>query len=222
MKRILALTIIFIFALSAGCAHIQDDSTRTKAEGTAVGAAGGAAVGAAAGLIAGGGNWKKALVGAAIGAVIGAIAGYAYGDHVASKKKEYATEEDWLNACIAEAQKVQQETAQYNTALAGEIQTMQAETDMLLERYAARQVEGQALESAKEKVDGKQKEAQEKLERVKFEVECQQKAVEQVSGDGQKAQLEKLEQEKAALQKELAQLEAHTSSLASLSSRMTV
>ena len=93
----LAVTLTFA---GTGCSNIHDDSTRTKTEGTLVGGGIGAALGALfGGLI--GGNGKGALIGAGIGAGIGSLAGFFVGKHVADKKAEYASREDWLDDCIA-------------------------------------------------------------------------------------------------------------------------
>jgi hypothetical protein len=211
---------VAVLIMSAGCAHIKDDTQRTQAEGAAVGAVGGAILG---GLLAvATGNVRHIAAFAATGALLGGGIGLAYGNHVASKKKEYAQQEDWLDACVAEAEKVNQETAQYNATLAGEIQALETETNNLLAAYQEKKAEQQQLLAAKEKVDQKHKQAQDRLARVKFELECQQKVAEQVTGDQQKDRLAKLDQEKQTLQKQIEQLEAHTSSLASMSARMTV
>ncbi len=220
MKRFVALLMVLVFTLSAGCAHIQDDTQRTQAEGAAIGAVGGAILG---GLLAVATGNTRHLVGImAAGALLGAGAGYVYGDHVASKKKEYAQQEDWLDACLAEAKKVNQEAAQYNASLEKEVQTLEAETESMLTAYQSKKIEKEQLLTVKQKVDQQLKQAQDRLARVKFELESQQKVAEQVEGDQQKARLEQLDQEKQALIKQVEQMEAHTRSLASMSARMTV
>ncbi len=99
-----------------GCAT---DQQRTKAQGAGLGAAAGAAVGTAIGAVAGG--KEGALKGALIGGGIGLIGGYAYATHVANLKAQYVKEEDYLDACITSAEKVNQETRQYNAYLESEI-----------------------------------------------------------------------------------------------------
>lgn len=220
MKKFLASMMILVIVVSTGCANIQDDTQRTQAEGAVIGAVGGLIVG---GLLAvATGNTRHLATFAAAGALLGGGAGMIYGNHVASKKKEYAQQEDWLNACIAEAQKVNQEAAQYNAALDGEIQALDMETNAILSAYQSQKIEKENLEEAKNKVDQKLKQAKDRLARVKFELDSQQKVAEQVTGDQQKAKLEQLDQEKLAMQKQIEQLEAHTTSLASMSARMTV
>jgi len=108
-------------AMLASCANIQDDQDRTRAEG----ALGGAVLGGIAGAVIGnqdrhhghGHSWA----GAATGAAIGATAGLAYGDYVARKKANYARTEDWLNACIDEAEQTNKRAVAYNDKLSSQI-----------------------------------------------------------------------------------------------------
>lgn len=219
MKKSVIILIVLITAL-AGCAT-TDDGKRTQAEGTAVGAGGGALVGALLGAAIGG-NSSSALLGAAIGAAAGGAAGYAYGTHVASQKEKYASEEDWLDQCIASARKVNQETAAYNQSLADQLKTLDAETARLAAAYEKKQAKAAQLEAEKEKIDAAQKEAAEKLKRAKFELESQQKALAQVDEKGSAQQAEQLNVEIGRLNRQIAELEAHTDTLASLSARMAV
>ena len=77
----------------------------------------------------GAGGSDAAWIGAAVGAGVGGAAGFAYGSHVAKEKAKYASQEDWLDACIASAEKVNRENRAYNAALEKEIQALSAETD---------------------------------------------------------------------------------------------
>ena len=56
------------------------------------------------------GGTKGAVIGAGAGAVAGGAAGYLYGTHVANRKKEYAREEDYLDALVVNAQQVNDRT----------------------------------------------------------------------------------------------------------------
>lgn len=218
MKRIM-VSIIALAMVVSGCAGMSD-SNRTKAEGTAVGAGGGALLGAVIGGLAGGSD--GALIGAAVGAGTGAAVGYAYGTHVAKQKEKYAKTEDWLDACIASAEQVNQETRAYNLALETDIQTLQAETDSLTIAYAQKKVKKSALQKEKSKIDTKLAEANKKLDRSKFELENQQLATADARKGGQTQQADKLDQEIAQLKETVAELEAQTQSLASMSARMAV
>lgn len=107
-------------SMLASCANIQDDQTRTRAEG----AGAGAVLGGIAGAIIGNNSGHHAWEGAFIGAAAGGAAGLAYGDYVARKKANYASREAWLNACIDEAEKVNAHAVAYNDRLSNQIASL--------------------------------------------------------------------------------------------------
>lgn len=220
MKRLIALVLILtlaVFGLS-GCA--TTDSDQTKAEGTMVGAGTGAAMGAIIGALTGGG--RGAAIGAAIGAAVGGAAGYAYGTHVASEKEKYAKEEDWLDACIASAQEVNEDARQYNVALSKEMDQLDRETETLAAQYKNKQVTKAALAEEKKKVDEKLAQTQEKTKRAKWELENQEKVLAEAKAEGKTNLAQNLEKEINQLKKHITELEGHAEKLASMSNRMTV
>jgi uncharacterized protein YcfJ len=117
-----ASTALTAAAMLAGCANIQDDQTRTRAEGAGAGAVIGGIAGAIIGNNSGHHSWEGALIGAAAGGA----AGLAYGDYVARKKANYASREAWLNACIDEAEKVNDNAVAYNDRLSNQIADLRA------------------------------------------------------------------------------------------------
>ncbi|MFH2059413.1 MAG: YMGG-like glycine zipper-containing protein [Pseudomonadota bacterium] len=224
MFRFIAMVLVLAMCLmSVGCVTTgtTDDSQRTKNEGAAVGAGTGALLGGLIGALVGGDS-KGALVGAAIGAAAGGIAGYAYGDHVASKKAEYAKEEDWLDQCIVSAQKVNQETIAYNKKIKSDIALLETQTKKLQQQYAAKQTNKQTLLAQKKNIDAAAKTTGEKLDRAKFELDSQKQAMAQVEKKGATDQSKALDAEIAKLEGLVAELEQHSKNLASLSSRMSV
>lgn len=108
-------------AFVASCANIKDDQTRTRAEGTLAGSVIGGGLGAIIGHQSGHG-WEGALIGAAAGG----LAGLAVGDHVARKKANYASREAWLDACIANAEKVNRHAISYNNSLRSKISGLES------------------------------------------------------------------------------------------------
>lgn len=107
MARIKIRSLIILTPLLlglSGCATNMDDGTRTTIEG--------AAVGAALGAISCAFLKDKALCGAIAGgtAAIGAGAGY----YLAQQKKGYATNEEFLDSQIQQAQNYNQVTVQQN------------------------------------------------------------------------------------------------------------
>lgn len=112
-------------SLLAGCANIQDDQTRTRTEGALTGSVIGGLAGAVIGHQSGRG-WE----GAAIGAAAGGLVGLAVGDHVARKKAAYASEEAWLDACIARAAQVNADAVAYNNRLSNRIASLRQQIAM--------------------------------------------------------------------------------------------
>jgi hypothetical protein len=106
--------VVVMALVLAGCANIHNDRTRTKVEGTAAGAAAGGILGGVIGGVVSGGSPTYIAQGAIIGAQIGGHAGYAYGTSVANKKAQYASQEAWLDACIAEAKTTTEKSRDYS------------------------------------------------------------------------------------------------------------
>jgi len=119
MKKIVSLalvaTLTVALSLTGACANLSDDRTRTQAEGATMGGGGGALLGGILGAVIDGKD--GAVKGALIGATLGTFLGLAYGTSVANRKAEYATEEEWLNECLKEAQKVNQGAVVLNDRL---------------------------------------------------------------------------------------------------------
>lgn len=67
------------------------------------------------------GNKKAVLGGPLVGMTVGALIGLAYGNHVVSQKKKFASEEAWLDACTAEAKKVNKDIVAYKNELSRQI-----------------------------------------------------------------------------------------------------
>ncbi|SMD02307.1 Glycine zipper [Desulfocicer vacuolatum DSM 3385] len=222
MCRFIAGVLILAMCLM-GCTTTgtTTDGQRTRNEGTAVGAGTGAVLGGLIGALVGGDS-KGALIGAAIGAAAGGVAGYSYGDHVASKKAEYAKEEDWLDECIASARKINQETLAYNNEIRNDIAQLDVETRKLKQQYAAKQASKDTLLAEKKNIDETIKLTDEKLARAKFELDSQKQALAQVGQKGSVDQSKALDAEIAKLSTLISELEQYSENLASLSGRMAV
>lgn len=89
------LAIVVAALTLTGCQ--MTDKQQTQAEAAATGAAVGAIVG---GLV------TDSKEGALVGATIGATIGMMYAEHVADKKEEYADNEKYMEAVLAEADKL--------------------------------------------------------------------------------------------------------------------
>lgn len=209
IKRIICIVLIAALAIPlVGC---QTDRGTTVAQG----AGAGAIIGALFGAVVGGRN------GALIGAALGAAGGAAVGVHVANRKAQYASTEDYLDACIASAHQTNQQMRAYNAQLSGQIAQLDAETARLLSRYRSKQVTKSRLLKKRKVVRRKLKEAKAKLARLQKEISIQQKVLAQERGKA-KGRLAKLQAELQELRKTAAELERQTSQLAALDTRMNV
>lgn len=211
MKRIILLSFSTALIVSmTGCTQPNmTDSQRTKAEGTGIGVLGGAALGA---LI--GGDSQGALIGAALGG----LAGYAYGSHVADEKAKYASKEDWLNACISSAKKVNKSTRSYNAKLSRKI----ADTKRLVSLYKQNKASKSQMRAQKKLIDQERKTANEMLKNAQNELKAQQGVLRDAKKMGKKAEARRLEQEIAIMKRENRTLKNQTNTLASLSALTAV
>ncbi len=101
-----------LFATSS-CANMSD-GTRTVAQGGIAGAL----LGGGLGYLVGGEE------GALVGALAGGAVGAAYGSSVARKKAAYASEEKWLDDCIASANQDYNNAVAYNSSLENDVSSL--------------------------------------------------------------------------------------------------
>ncbi|MFP7754358.1 YMGG-like glycine zipper-containing protein [Thermodesulfobacteriota bacterium B35] len=220
-KRSLPIVLFCILALVTGCANIRDDATRTKAEGAGTGAAAGALIGALIGQLAGG-DTSSTLLGAAIGAAVGGAGGYAYGSHVAAEKEKYASQEDWINASIAEAEQRNGELRAYSEKLRQELAQLRKELKGLKRRYKQGKVEKDALLAKKGELDKLFRENSQRLAAARDELKAQRSVLDDVSKNGGSDLAPGLEAQIRAIKAEITKLEQQNEELASMSESMAV
>lgn len=210
MKHIIILSISAALIVSmTGCSQPNmTDSQQTKAEGTGVGVLGGALLGA----VIGGKH------GAAWGAALGGAAGYAYGSHVANEKAKYARKEDWLNACISSAIKVNQSTRSYNVRLSRKI----ADTKRLVRLYKQNKISRSRLRKQKRLIDHERRTANKMLQNAQHELKAQQGVLRDARHMGKKAEARRLEEQIRIMKKQNSTLRRQTNTLASLSALTAV
>jgi uncharacterized protein YcfJ len=219
-KSVVVVSLCIVLAMG-GCANIQDDGTRTRTEGAGTGAVIGAVAGGLLGQIIGG-DTKGTLVGAAIGAAIGGAGGYAYGNHVANQKAKYAQEEDWLDACIAQARQKNQEIVAYNQDLSRQIDTLKKETATLKKQQRDKKTRVAKLKQSKASTDSLLESANKELASAKQELEAQQSVRTEADRSGKGDFVVTLDSEIAQLKGNIQELEKRTEELASLSASMSV
>jgi len=203
------LVISSVTLLMTGCAQQQmTDSERTRTEGTLVGAAGGAALGA---LI---GDRQGALIGAALGGA----AGYAYGSHVAEEKAKYARAEDWLDASIARAERINRHARAYNNRLRKKI----AESRRLAKLYRQKKVSRSKMLAQKRSIDHERAQASRELQKLQGNLKYQQEVIAEARKGGNSARVRRLSREISRMKSEERTLRENTQTLASLSASAAV
>jgi predicted lipid-binding transport protein (Tim44 family) len=176
-------------AFVTSCTNIKDDQTRTRAEGTLAGGAIGALAGGIIGHQSG-----RGFEGALLGAGIGSLAGLAVGDHVARKKARYASQEAWLDACIAQAERVNANARAYNRSLSSKISSLES-------RYASAKASGNKAEmrSIKQAVVSLQQESREQAKVVDSEIKEQSSVVSQTGDSGLSSRVTQLRSTRSSL-----------------------
>lgn len=206
MKRLLTNTLIAVLLVGfiGGCTNIQDDQTRTKTEGTLAGAGLGGAAGALIGLAAGGG--RGAAIGAAIGVGAGSLIGYAVGSHIADKKAEYASREDWLDACIAQADRTAVDARDYNHQLESELASLERKSKNMRAAYKAKKISRDKMVAEKRVVDNRIAKNNERIQVVQEEVKRQQNVLSDTRQHGTSAEVKRVNAKISELNKEVSKL----------------
>jgi len=150
------------------CANTSDGRL-AQGQGTAIGAGGGALIGA---LLGG----RK---GALIGAAAGGLAGFAYGTHIANKKAQYKSTEEWLDACIAQAKSKRNEAVAYNHQLNNKLASLEREV-----RMAKASNDKAKLVTLKREIGTEKAAAQKQASAFSKEAEMDHSAIKQAGGQG--------------------------------------
>ncbi|RBP43661.1 hypothetical protein DES53_10559 [Roseimicrobium gellanilyticum] len=191
MKNLFLRSTAAVTALAfvTSCANIKDDQTRTRTEGTLAGGALGAIAGGIIGHQSG-----RGFEGALLGAGIGSLAGLAVGDHVARKKAKYASQEAWLDACIAQAERVNANARSYNRSLSSKISNLES-------RYASAKASGNKAEmrNIKQAVVSLQQESREQSKLVDNEIKEQSSVVNQTGSSGLSSRVTQLRSTRSSL-----------------------
>jgi ElaB/YqjD/DUF883 family membrane-anchored ribosome-binding protein len=215
MKRVCCL--ICAGLMLSGCSTTTSDRSVTTAQGAGLGAALGAGLGALIGSAS-----DNAGSGALIGALVGGAGGALYGNHVANKKSEYASQEEYLDACLAQANQVYEAAQAKKEGLQTEIATLNEEATRLMEARAA-EAAGQAdLLALQGRVNASLSEAQQELQQVTDEILIQRQVVENESGSADSDKLAELDAQIGLLEQQKEELSQQTDRLAAINSRISV
>ncbi len=220
MKKTMIALLCLMLAVAPGCANIKDDSTRTTTEGGITGAAVGAGVGAIFGAIVGGG--RGAAIGAGIGAVAGGVTGVAVGKHIANKKAEYASREDWLDACITQARTVNEQTVAYNEQLKTEIAALDKQSTQLAADYKRKSVNKEQLVAENKAIQDRKAQVDATIAQLEEEVASQKSVVADARAGNNDQEAGIIEREIAKMETQIAQLKQDSQKLASFSMRISL
>jgi hypothetical protein len=209
MKRLVALAIVAVFVTS--CAT-QGDQART--EGTLIGAGLGAAIGAGLGYAIGG-SGTAAGIGAAIGALAGGAGGYVYADRIAKRHEELAGKENDLDARIAFARGVNEDTQEYNARLKKEVNELEPRIKDLAAKKKKQEITQRELDKEKQALETKVNDANKQLTVGQDQLRDLKKFRSE-----QKKSSKELDEEIKGLEQSLALMKSNTSALASLNQRI--
>ena len=151
----------------SSCAPTSDGQL-AQAQGAGIGAVGGGVLGA----IIGNNSKIGTGGGALIGAAAGGLAGYAYGTHVANQKAKYKTTEQWLDACIADAEKKRQAAVAYNHSMDNRLAQLRSQV-----RVAKAGGNQDELKKLKQQILAEHSKAEQQVAAINKEIQVQQVAV---------------------------------------------
>ena len=199
---------------ASGSGSGMDDQTATKVGGTAFGAVIGCAIGA---LIAGG-------RGCAIGAAVGGVGGFVAGNEVAKRKAQYAREEDFLNAEIANAEAINRDLKGYNGDLRKEIAKLDSESKRLASKYKAGKVGRDQLEAERSTVQTRIQKNQEVQNSLTREIEVKTTVLneEKTQRKASDPYVKSLEKQVKELQANIGTLQKNSTQLAKIDERLSI
>lgn len=209
--KVAAVAAISTSLLFTGC-ETTADGRLTQAQGTGIGAGAGALLGGLIGYATGG--ERGALAGAAIGGLLGGASGFAYGTHVAGKKRQYANTERYLDACIAAAIQKNNRAIAYNQSLSARIAELEARADVAI----ANNDEAEIAE-IKAAIVNLQNQTKSQIQEINKEISIQQQVLKTEAGT-RSSKLGSLRAQVGALQNTKAVSERELSRLASLDNRL--
>lgn len=214
------VVVVAVLGLVSGCANIQNDTTRTKAEGTGIGVLAGAGVGALIGAAIGG--KRGAAIGAGIGGAVGGVGGYAYGNTVAERKLAYANDEDRLNGEIIAVARENQELQEFNRITATQIQDTRKQITYLKNQYSAGKVSQVTLKKKQNELQSMLAENEKRGSHYNNELAALNEYRQAIAQAGNKSDLTKLDNEIKTLKQQIALLDGNNKQMARLASSLVV
>lgn len=203
MKRATVAVLMVCLFLTAACSGMSRKE-KSAGEGAAIGAAVGALLGQVLGK-----DTESTVTGAVIGATIGGAVGYGLAAHLDREKAKLEGRENDLDARIAYAQAVNEETANYNRKLTADLEALETEV-------AAGRLKKAQLAEINEKI--RSDKARLDSELAELQIFRQRLATESTST----SQVSELDLQIRTLEEQLAGLETNIEKLAGISQRVKV
>lgn len=196
-------------AITLGTTRCANTSDGQLAQGQ------GAAIGAGVGALAGnliGGDTQGTLIGAGIGSALG----FAYGSHVANKKADYRNTEDWLDACIVQAEGKRKEAVAYNDRLNRELTRLRREV-----AAAKAANDRKKLASLNRQIGSERAAAQKQSAAFSKEAQVNRSAIKEAGGEGG-SKLSSLRSTTSGIETQVSKMNKTEQSLASLQNETDV
>jgi chromosome segregation ATPase len=224
-KRKTVATLAALALFTSGCATTPDgqqdgtadDQQRTRVEGAAIGAVLGGLLGAALGD-------QDRGRGAVIGAAVGAGAGYLVGNEVAKRKRQYANEEEFLDAEIHNAGELNATASQYNAQLRTQVAGLEDSARRLRSEYAQGAASRQRLEEERSLVQQRISSVEKVKDELQKEYEIKVAVYEEQQGKrpADDPYVQQLRAEINQLKTNLDELNAQSQQLAQIDERLTI
>ena len=122
---------------------------------------------------------QGAVIGVLGGGLVGAAIGGIYGTHVANRKSKYKSTEEWLDACIAQAESKHKEAIAYNQQLGNQLARLQKDVKM-----AKAAGDKSKLTSLKREIGSQRAAAEKQASAFSKEAEMERSAIKQANGEG--------------------------------------
>ena len=162
--------------------------------------------------------------GAIIGALAGAGVGFLVGNEIAKRKARYASEEDFLNAEIAQLAKMNSSTYQYNYRLSREINSLKRQVASLKAQYEKRTVKRSALLKKKKDIQKRIEANNKMIEELQKEYKINVAILDEQKKKRKKKDpyVVRLEREIETLKKNIDALQKNARQLAEMDERLSV
>lgn len=192
--------------------------TATTLQGAALGALAGAAVGALVAVAAG----KNVAAGAAIGAGAGLVTGLVAGVYVANQKEKYASDEAYLEACLAEARQYNEAAAKSNQDLDMQINLTEQNIDHLRNKVQDVSLRKQEAGKGLATIQQTGQTCDKSISLLEGEIRAQEKALSQVPRDSDTSgRSMALDNELVTMRQQLNEMKAKRDRLNDLNAQMS-